>query len=150
MRTYSELIKLPTFQERYEYCRIGAKVGDITFGTQRWLNQVFYNSSMWKEFRNKIILRDEGFDLGVWGYQIPDIRRKYSSGTHAEDFYGIIIHHLNPLSEYDITHNAECLVDPENAICVSLATHNAIHYGSINNLPIYNIVERRPGDTKLW
>ena len=134
IRTYSELITLPTFEERFRYLRLDGCVGRETFGFDRYLNQTFYRSHEWKKLRDRIIVRDNGCDLGVEGF----------------DIYGrIIIHHLNPILASDITDRTELLLNPEYLICTCHATHNAIHYGD-ENLLITAPVERRPNDTCLW
>jgi len=134
MRTYSELILLSTFEERYEYLRTGSLVGDITFGGGRWLNQALYTSPEWKQFRNEIILRDQACDLAMPDYEI-----------HGR----IIVHHLNPITKEDVINRNYCVFDPENVVCVSHSTHNAIHYGDENQLPQKPII-RRPNDTCPW
>ena len=135
-KTYSELITLPTFEERYEYLRIGGSVGEETFGYDRWLNQMFYNSREWKDFRRKIIVRDMGCDLGIEDREIQGI---------------IIVHHINPIPKYAIEKRLlEILVNPENAICVSHNTHNAIHYGDDSLLISTNLIERKHNDTCPW
>lgn len=133
-RRYSELIKLPTLEERFEYLKLPGKVGAATFGGDRYLNQAFYRSQKWRSFRNKIILRDEGCDMGLEGYPIAK---------------GIIVHHLNPLTIDDIENERGCVFDPENVICVSHYTHEAIHYGDKSLIPSLP-KERTPGDTRLW
>ena len=133
-RRYSELIKLPTLEERFEYLKLSGKVGAATFGGDRYLNQAFYRSQKWRSFRNKIILRDEGCDMGLEGYPIVK---------------GIIVHHLNPLTIDDIENERGCVFDPENVICVSHYTHEAIHYGDKSLIPSLP-KERIPGDTRLW
>lgn len=135
MKTFSELNKLKTFKERYDYCRTAQLVGDITFGGSRWLNQVFYTSKEWKEFRNEIILRDKGCDLGIEGYDICG---------------RIYIHHLNAITKEQLLSRDPLLLDPNNVVCCSFETHNAIHYGDESKLPIYELVERRPNDTIPW
>lgn len=135
IKTYSELIQIPSFIERYRYLRLGGKAGEITFGNERYLNQVFYRSPEWKRFRREILIRDEGCDLGVEGYSII--------GTP-------IIHHLNPITMDDITNRTEAILDPENVITVSIRTHNAIHYGDEELLTIDDIIERKPNDTIPW
>ena len=134
IRTYSELIQIPTFKERYEYLRLGGHVGNDTFGFDRYLNQRFYHSSEWKQIRRDVIVRDEGRDLAMPGYEIQN---------------GLYIHHMNPIGKDDIQQASEWLLNPEYLVCVSFYTHQAIHYGDANllNLPP---VERTPGDTKLW
>ena len=134
MKTYSDLILLPTFEERYEYLRTGSLVGDMTFGGSRWLNQALYASPEWKDFRREIILRDNACDLGMPDYEI-----------HGR----IIVHHLNPITKEDILQRRGCVFDPENVVCVSHNTHNAIHYGDISLLKLPP-VERRANDTCPW
>lgn len=132
--TYSELITIPTFKQRYEYCKIGGQVGVDTFGFDRYLNQALYQSSRWRSLRNQIILRDNGCDL-AWP-EFPVNKR-------------ILIHHLNPITEQDILNEASVLFDPENLICVSHETHNAIHYGTEDLLPRGPVV-RSPNDMCPW
>lgn len=134
IRSYSELITLSTFEERFAYLALRGKVGDITFGVERDLNQMFYQSHRWRRLRNQIILRDNGCDLAIAGL---DIHR------------GGVIHHLNPLTPQQVIHQDESLMDPENLIMTSHQTHNAIHYGTENYLP-RALVERTPGDTLPW
>lgn len=134
IRTYTDLIKLPTFEERFEYLKLNGRVAKETFGFDRWLNQVFYRSPQWKKLRNQIIIRDNGCDLGIEGREIPD---------------RIYVHHLNPLLPDDISNKSEFLLNPEYLICVSHMTHEAIHYGDANLLA-KDYVERTPGDTTLW
>jgi len=133
-RSYSELQEFETFQERYEYLVLGGTVAHETFGVDRDLNQRFYKSWEWKQARDYVILRDNGCDLGVPGYDI---------------FEAPLVHHINPMKPEHIAHGADWIVDPEYLITTTLATHNAIHYGSELTGPI-GYVERRPGDTKLW
>ena len=134
MRTYSELSKLQTFDERFKYLKLDGKVGIDTFGYDRYLNQHFYHSREWQRIRDQIIVRDNGCDLGVDGYTI----------------YGpIYIHHMNPVSAEDIQTSSGVLVLPEFLICASFATHNAIHYGS-ETRPRQDFIERRPNDTCPW
>jgi hypothetical protein len=132
--TYSELRRLNTFEERYEYLRLGGEVGYSTFGFDRWLNQHFYRSHMWKRARNAAIIRDNGCDLGIQGYDI-----------HS----GLLVHHMNPISPDDIKHGELWIIDPNYLITTSLQTHNAIHFGNESLLP-RGPVTRQPGDTKLW
>lgn len=134
MRNYRELSRLKTFDERFEYLKIGRLVGESTFGFERYLNQTLYNSSKWRRLRNQIIIRDNGFDLGVEGYEIQGI---------------IIVHHMNPISVDDLKDFSDDIFNPEYLICVSLTTHNAIHYGDKSLIP-QEPVERRPGDTCPW
>jgi len=134
IRTYSKLITLPTFQERFEYLALGGQVGHSTFGTDRYLNQKFYTSREWRRLRHQIIVRDEACDLGIPGL----------------DIYGsIYVHHINPITIDDIENNYDILLDPEFLICTSYNTHQAITFGNKNNL--FKLpTERRKGDTKLW
>lgn len=132
--TYSELRRLNTFEERFEYLSLKGNVGESTFGFDRWINQVFYRSQMWKSARNAVIVRDHGCDLGIEGYEI---------------YSGLLVHHMNPMSAVDIKHAEGWIVDPEYLISTSIATHNAIHFGDANLLPT-GPVERQPGDTTLW
>jgi len=133
-RTYSELIKLPTFLERYQYCKLDGIVGEDTFGLMRYLNQKFYKSKEWRRFRNYIIERDKSCDLAI-----PELE--------LDRF--VYIHHLNPLTKDDLYNRSDSLMDPENVVCVSRNTHDAIHYGSLDLLE-KEWTERRPGDTNLW
>ena len=134
MRSYRELMQLKTFDERFEYLKLSGLVGESTFGFERYLNQTLYNSSKWRRLRNQIIVRDNGCDLGVDGYEIQGV---------------IIVHHMNPISVDDLKDFSEDVFNPEYLICVSLTTHNAIHYGDTNLLP-KEPIERRPGDTCPW
>lgn len=134
IKTYSELIRLPTFEERFEYLKLKGSVGKDTFGRDRYLNQVFYTSQEWRRLRDKIIIRDNGCDLGIEGREIGG---------------KIYIHHLNPLAVNDILAHSEYLVNPEYLICTSFETHNAIHYGDTNLLP-RNPIERKRNDTCPW
>lgn len=134
-RSYRELSRLKTFDERFEYLKLGGQVGEATFGFDRCLNQMLYTSSKWKRLRNQIIIRDNGCDMGLEGY---DIVGKV-----------IIVHHMNPITVDDLKDFSDDVFDPEQLICVSHATHNAIHYGDRDLLPRMP-VERRPGDTCLW
>lgn len=134
IRTYSQLIRLPTFEDRFEYLKLKGSVGKDTFGHDRYLNQVFYSSMEWRRLRDEIIIRDNGCDLGIEGRQIGG---------------KVYIHHLNPLGVNDILTHSEYLVNPEYLICVSFETHNAIHYGDINLLP-RDPIERKRNDTCPW
>ena len=134
IRTYSELKRLPTFEERYNYLRLSGQVGKETFGFDRYLNQVYYRSQRWKKIRDYVIVRDNGCDLGVEGYEIQD---------------RIIVHHMNPLTVEDIELETEYLTDPEFLISTVLNTHNAIHYGDESLLPRLPI-ERTRNDTCPW
>lgn len=134
MRTYSELVKLQTLAERFDYLKLGGVIGEDTFGFERYLNQNFYRSAVWKRIRNEIIIRDNGCEMGLEDYPI--------SGR-------IIIHHMNPVDSDDIIHQRDILLNPEFLICVGNQTHNAIHYGSIDLLP-QDPIERKPNDTCPW
>lgn len=135
IRTYSELIQLPTFIERYRYLKLNGRVGEETFGFERYLNQKFYQTSQeWKQIRTQVIARDLGRDLGCEGY----------------DIYGkIFIHHMNPMAIADIVEFNPDILDPEFLICTSFETHNAIHYGS-EELLITDPIVRRPNDMCPW
>lgn len=133
-RSYSELILLPTFKERYEYLRLDGVIGEETFGFDRYVNQRFYKSREWKQVRDLVIIRDNGCDLGIEGF----------------DIYGkIFIHHMNPIMLRDIQNATEFLLNPEYLICTTLDTHNAIHYGD-SNLLVTDPLERTKNDTCPW
>lgn len=134
IKTYSELIRLPTFLERFEYLKLSGQVGQETFGFDRYLNQSFYHSSEWRPIRDYVIARDLGCDLGVEGYEI-----------HGR----IYIHHMNPITAEDVKRTTEFLTNPEYMICTTHNTHNAIHYGDASLL-ITEPVERTPYDTCPW
>ena len=134
IKTYSELITLPTFEERFRYLKLDGTVGKSTFGFDRYLNQQFYTSKEWKRLRNEIILRDNGLDLGMEDHEIGG---------------KIYIHHMNPILANDIVERSRYLLDPEFLICVAHNTHNAIHYGDEGLLP-KALIERRPNDTCPW
>ena len=134
IKTYSEMIALSTFEERYRYLRLTGVVGEETFGFDRYLNQIFYRSQKWKRIRDFVIVRDNGCDLGMEGFEI----------------YGkIIIHHMNPITIEDIERESEFLLNPEFLICTTLNTHNAIHYGDESLLTTAPIV-RSKNDTCPW
>ena len=133
-RTYSELVRLSTFLERYEYLRLDGEVGSVTFGSDRYLNQLFYTSSEWRAIRDEVIIRDNACDLGVEGYDIKD---------------KIVIHHMNPITVEDVLYHTDALVRIEFLICVSKSTHAAIHYGDSSLLPKEPIV-RFQNDTCPW
>ena len=134
IRTYSELIKLPTFEERFQYLKLDGDVGVETFGFGRYLNQAFYSSDEWKSIRNQVIIRDNGCDLGIEGREI---------------YKRIIIHHMNPITKEDLLYRTEYLLNPEYMICTMKNTHDAIHYGD-ENLLFKEPVERKPNDTCPW
>lgn len=134
IHTYRDLIQIPTFQERFEYLKLGGRVGEETFGFDRYFNQKFYRSKEWKDVRDYVITRDNGCDLAI-----PD-----------RQIYGkIFIHHMNPISLKDIKEATDYLLNPEYLISVTKLTHDAIHYGDANLLPPEPII-RKSGDTKLW
>lgn len=134
LRTYSELIKIPTFIERFRYLKLNGRVGEETFGSDRYLNQDFYQSYEWRKLRNEIIVRDFGCDLGIEGRDIFD---------------RVYIHHMNPINQNDIIHSTDILLNPEFLICTSKLTHDAIHYGD-EDILYQDPIERRPGDTCPW
>ena len=134
IRTYSELSKLATFEERFQYLKIGGLVGEETFGFDRYLNQVFYRSQKWKSSRDFVIVRDNGCDLGVDGYEIRG---------------RIIVHHMNPITIDDILKESDFLFDPEYLISTVHNTHNAIHYGD-DSLLVKAPIERTRNDTCPW
>ena len=134
IRTYSELMRLSTFEERFRYLKLDGLVGKDTFGFDRYLNQEFYRSKEWKEVRDFVIVRDNGCDLGMDGYEI--VGRIY-------------IHHMNPITVNDIVHSSDFLLNPDYLVCVSHNTHNAVHYGD-EDLLVTAPVERRKNDTCPW
>lgn len=138
-KSYSELIQLPTWQERLDYLYLGDnKIGDVTFGGHRWLNQRFYLSAEWKQIRRDVIIRDNGCDMGIEDYPIAN-RSK------------IIIHHINPITIDDLLGDSPNALDPNNLICVSFNTHQLIHYGTDQARDILRLDgDRSPNDTKLW
>lgn len=134
IKTYSELITIPTFEERFEYLQLKGSVGKDTFGYDRYLNQILYRSPEWKRLRNQIIIRDGGCDLACDGY----------------DVYGkVLIHHLNPITVEDVLARSRKVFDPDNLVCVSHSTHNAIHYGDVDLLATGPII-RTKNDTCPW
>lgn len=136
IRTYSELITLPSFIERYRYLRLGGRVGEETFGFDRYLNQVFYKSDEWLAVRDHVIIRDNGCDLAVEDREIRGKQR-------------ILVHHMNPITMDDILNRSKFLLDPEYLICTIKNTHDAIHYGD-ESLLITAPVERSKNDTCPW
>ena len=134
IRSYSELIAIPTFEARYEYLRLGGKVGEETFGFDRYLNQTFYRSNEWQDIRDHVIIRDNGCDLAMFGREI----------------YGrILVHHMNPIRMEDIVNRSKYLLDPEYLISTTKLTHDAIHYGD-SSLLITAPIERSKNDTCPW
>lgn len=134
IRTFSELVHIPTFEERFDYLQLRGQVGSSTFGFDRWMNQQFYRSRDWKLVRQHVIARDLGCDLAMEGYEIHD---------------RIYIHHMNPMAVDDLVHGNQDVLNPEFLISTTHRTHNAIHYGDRGLLP-KQLTPRRPGDTKLW
>lgn len=134
IKTYQELSRINDFYERFEYLKLKGAVGESTFGWHRYINQMLYRSRRWKSTRDKVIIRDEGCDLGVPGFEIYD---------------KILIHHMNPITIEDVEEDRDCVYDLDGLICVSFNTHNAIHFGDRGLLPRLPI-ERRPGDTCPW
>ena len=133
IRTYSELCHFDIFDERFNYLKLGGSVGESTFGFDRHINQEFYRSYQWKQVRDFVIVRDNGCDLGVPGYEI-----------NSE----LVVHHMNPMTSDDIVHGEEWILDPEFLITTTKQTHNDIHYGKQTPKP--RLVVRTPGDTKPW
>lgn len=134
-KSYTELMKLKTFEERFDYLKLDGRVGNMTYGSDRIFNQAFYHSKEWKSLRAKVIARDMGCDLGM---------------EDREIFDKVIVHHINPMTMEQLEKGGDELFDMENFICCSHKTHEAIHYGDESLLPRTEFVERRPGDTKLW
>ena len=135
IRSHTELITIPTHQERFQYLKLSGKVGADTFGFDRQLNQMLYQRSpRWRKSRDEVIIRDNGCDLGVEGYEI---------------FGKIIVHHINPITIDDVLNDRDCIYDPEFLICTTHITHNAIHYGD-ENLLMKSPIDRKPNDTCPW
>lgn len=134
IKSYSELLRHPSFEARYRYLRIGGAIGEATFGHSRFINQWFYTSSLWRSIRDEVIIRDYGCDLGIHGREIFD---------------RILVHHMNPITEEDIEDHSPYALDPEFLICTSRNTHNAIHFGD-ESLLIQLPVERSLNDTSPW
>ena len=132
--SYTELQPLDTFMDRFEYLKLPGEIGVQTFGSDRYLNQRFYRSREWKQTRDQVIIRDNGCDLGVPGFEI---------------FGDLLVHHINPIQTHDLKDFNPDVLNPEYLICVSRRTHNAIHFGDIRQLPQLPVA-RTPGDTKLW
>ena len=138
MKTYTELISLPTFEERFEYLKMNGRVGAETFGYDRYLNQVFYNSHEWRQFRHQIIIRDNACDLGI---EDRPILRKGQ----------LLIHHMNPITKQQLIDRDPDLMNPEYVIvCMKSPTHEAIHYGDSSLLVQNDLNVRTKGDTCLW
>jgi hypothetical protein len=134
IRSYAELSRIHNFEGRFEYLKLGGSVGHATFGFDRHINQTFYTSREWKDIRRDVIMRDNGCDLGIPGYEI--------NGS-------LLIHHMNPMNSDDIVHREEWILDMDFLITTTTNTHNAIHYGD-GSMLLTKFVERKPGDTRLW
>lgn len=134
MKTYTELIQLDSFEERFRYLKLSGNVGQEVFGSKRWLNQEFYHSPEWLKFRNRVIVRDNGCDLAMDGFVIYD---------------PILIHHLNPITYEDILNRDPCIFDFDNVVCTKKSTHNAIHYGD-ESLIESSYIQRSKNDTCPW
>lgn len=134
IKTYSELIRLPTFEERFRYLKLGGRVGEETFGFDRWLNQRFYKDPAWLRVRDEVIIRDNGCDLAIPDREIPT---------------RILVHHMNPITKRDILDRSEFLLNPEYLICTIKRTHDAIHYGD-ESILIPETLDRKPNDTCPW
>lgn len=134
IKSYSELVRLTSFEERFQYLLLNGSVGEDTFGSHRYLNQALYNSPKWKRCRRSIIIRDNGCDLGVDGFEINGL---------------VVVHHINPITVDDILNENFAVFDQDNLICVSNLTHKAIHYSNESLLPS-SLVERQPFDTCPW
>lgn len=134
-RTYERMIEYPSFEDRFEYLCLGGRGGILTFGSARYLNQLFYRSQEWKDVRNEVIVRDNGCDLGVDGHEI--------NGT-------VYVHHINPITKEDIYERRGIVLDPSNLVCVTYPTHKALHYGNMDMLSLSMPVERTPNDTCPW
>lgn len=135
LRNYTELSKLRTFEDRFRYLLLDGSVSQDTFGFDRWMNQIFYRSAQWKRIRDRVIIRDNGCDLGVDGH----------------DIYGkVLVHHMNPVTKEEIMSGSMRILDPEYLISVSMDTHNAIHYGDLSYLKRFVVAERLPNDTCPW
>lgn len=135
MKRYSELIKLPTFEDRFNYLKLDGKIGEMTFGGNRYLNQRLYSDPEWKRVRNHVISRDRACDLAHPDYEMNSY---------------VYIHHINPITKEDILNRSRKVFDPDNLVCVSFNTHQAIHYGSIDMVLNKAPVERKPNDTIPW
>ena len=133
-RRYAELRPLLTFEDRFAYLSLKGQVGRATFGFDRWINQYFYRSKEWEQVRDAVIVRDNGCDLGIPGYEIH---------------FRLMVHHMNPITPEDLARGEEWVLDPEYLITTTHRTHNAIHYGD-ESLLIRPLTERKPGDTRLW
>lgn len=135
IRTYSEMMRYSSFEERFKYLKLNGAVARETFGVERYLNQNFYRSDLWKSIRNKVIIRDNGCDLAHVDHELNS---------------GIVIHHLNPISIEDIIEMSDYVTNPEYLVCVSESTHRRIHYGNEDSIKNFTIADRKPNDTCPW
>lgn len=144
IRTYSKLILLPTYEERFEYLKLDAAIGIQTFGRSRYLNQIFYSSPEWKEVCREVIIRDNGCDLGLEGFDIvKDPREKGND-------WSTMVHHMNPITIEQVLDRDPMILDPEYLITTRGLTHRLIHYGRNGRMPVHKVTVRTPGDTCLW
>lgn len=156
VKTYSELITIPTYEDRFRYLKLGGKVGEATFGLERYLNQTFYKCPEWLEARDKAIIRDEGCDMAFPGYEIHGRIKELISTVYLPEerqklkWPIIIVHHINPITIEDIQRRSPKLFDLENLITTAHKTHNAIHYGDESFLIGQMLVTRKPNDTCPW
>ena len=144
VKTYSELVKFESFEERFNYLRVNAPIGAETFGSNRYANQAFYLSPEWRRVTREVILRDNACDLGVPGFDIVRVK-----GDKSKDNV-IIVHHMNPITIEQIIERDPDILNPEYLITTKMLTHNLLHYGSIGNIPAHKVTVRCQGDTKLW
>jgi len=149
IRTYSELIMYDSFLDRFKYLKLDGQVGNDTFGFDRYLNQVFYNSIEWQRARDNVILRDNGCDLGIEGREIETVYDLNSRTKRRRKTSNLIIHHMNPISIEDVKNRNPIIFNPEFLITTVLRTHNAIHYGNVDNLSA-GPIERKINDTIPW
>ena len=150
MKTYSELMKLKTFKERFEYLKIGGRVGDLTFGPNRYINQRLYHSLRWAHFKDEMLIRDNGCDLAIPDRVIDGSIAQVGSDGKYRLKEPVYLHHINPVTDEDILFENPAVFDPENVICCSRLTHEAIHYSDYSLLDGYELVERFPNDTAPW
>lgn len=145
IKSYSELITIPTFEERFKYLQLSGQVGKETFGYDRYLNQMIYNSQEWRHFRNEIIIRDKACDLAHSDHEISSWKDRDDKIRGPK----IIVHHINPITVDDVINRRPIVFDPENAITTIMSTHNAIHYGDESLLP-KALIDRTQNDTCPW
>ena len=145
-KSYEEMLNYDTYETRLRYLMVNGSVGEEKFGSKRWINQKFYTSIEWRNFRRDIILRDNGCDMALPDYEIYPVRRR----GILRGYNGILIHHINPCSLSDFDGAVESLLDPNNVVCVSYKTHQMIHYGLEIDVNYIREKERAPNDTCLW